>query len=142
MPVFALTVISLMLAGSLFGNQAAGPSPEPAAGRLETARTAPAALPVSLRTELSASMFHGTVVTIDRVALHVTIRTDFGRTVAVPVETCDMIQGVRAGDRVRLDVDAQGVVRLQEKTGGYRTTAPDVFAPAVSLPGHCPETST
>jgi hypothetical protein len=59
-------------------------------------------------------MFLGTVQAIDREALRVTIRTDFGRLVPLTVERCEIIQRLRIGDRVRLDVDAQGVVRALE----------------------------
>ena len=95
MPALALTVIGLTLLGNAF----VGEPFEPYAGL------------VNLQTELSAPMFHGTVQAIDRDALRVTIRTDFGRLVPVTVERCAIIQRLRIGDRVRLDVDAQGVVR-------------------------------
>jgi hypothetical protein len=116
MPVIALTVIGLILLGNVLAGEPAAP---------------PSAHPVNLQTELSAPMFHGTVQAIDREALRVTIRTDFGRLVPVTVERCEIIQRLRIGDRVRLDVDAHGVVRAL-------ATPP---SPAGTR-GRCPEVST
>jgi hypothetical protein len=130
MPVIALTVIGLMLLGNVLAGGRSAPS-------LEQELTAPveAAEPragvVNLQTELSAPMFHGTVQAIDRKALRVTIRTDFGRLVPVTVERCETIQHLQIGDRIRLDVDAQGVVRALETPH-----------PTAGLGSRCPEAST
>jgi hypothetical protein len=62
-------------------------------------------------------MFHGTVRAIDWQSLRVTIQTDFGRVVAVPVENCDVIEGFKIGDRVRLAVDTRGIVYALETQG-------------------------
>jgi len=140
MPSRLLTATSLLLIGSALGSAAAAPAQEPAPA--PRAPSVPHARPINLETDISAPMFHGTVHTIDRATLRVTIQTDFGRLVPVAVENCDIIQRLRLGDQVRLDVDAQGVVRALEKTGADRATVPNTPIPSASLPGRCPETST
>lgn len=137
MPSRLLTATSLLLIGSALGSTAAAPAQEPA--RAPLAQSVPQARPINLETELSASMFHGTVHTIDRATLRVTIRTDFGRLVPVAVANCEIIHWLHTGDRVRLDVDTQGIVRALEKTGAYLATVPNTPIPSGSLPGRCPE---
>jgi hypothetical protein len=134
MTIFHLTAIGALLAGSLLGN--------PAAGSALSVHATAKAQPVILHTEISAPMFHGTVRAIDRAALRVTVQTDFGRLVPVTVESCEILQWLRIGDHVRLDVDAQGVVHALEKTGASRTTAPNTLTPSAWQPGRCPEAST
>jgi hypothetical protein len=140
MPNRLLTTTSLLLIGSALGSVASAPAQEPA--RTPLVQSAPHARPINLETEISAPMFHGTVHTIDRATLRVTIRTDFGRLVPVVVESCEIIHWLHIGDRVRLDVDTQGIVRALEKTGAYLTTTPNTLIPSDSLPGRCLETST
>jgi hypothetical protein len=134
MTIFHLTAIGALLLGSMLGNPAAGPA--------TSVHATPKAQPVILHTEISAPMFHGTVRAIDRTALRVTVQTDFGRLVPVAVESCEILLQLRIGDHVRLDVDAQGIVRALEKTGAARTTAPNTRTPSARQPGRCPETST
>lgn len=98
--------------------------------------------PVNLKPEISAPMFHGTIRMIDRTTLRVTIRTDFGRLVPVAVESCEMIQWLRIGDHVRLDVDVQGIVRGLEKIGAHLSTGSNTLTPSAWKPGRCPEAST
>ncbi len=98
--------------------------------------------PVNLKPEISAPMFHGTIRMIDRTTLRVTIRTDFGRLVPVAVESCEMIQWLRIGDHVRLDVDVQGIVRGLEKIGTHLSTDLNTPTPTAWKPGRCPEAST
>lgn len=136
MPLLALTVLGLMLLGSLLGSPAPVPSQEP-----ETV-SAPQPVPVTLTPELSASMFHGTVDTIDPAALRATIRTDFGRLVPVTIPSCDLLRRLRIGDRVRLDVDAQGVVRAIDETGAVVSIAPETRLPSAPPPDRCTETAT
>ena len=133
MPILPLTAIGALLAGSMLGNPASAPAP--------SAHATDRAQPVILQTEISAPMFHGTVRTIDRTALRVTVQTDFGRLVPVAVGSCEVIQQLRIGDHVRLDVDAQGVVRALEKTGAALTTVPNTHTPPARQPGRCPETA-
>lgn len=140
MPSRLLIATSLLLIGSVLGSAASAPAQEPT--RTPFVHSAPQARPINLETEISAPMFHGTVHTIDRATLRVTIRTDFGRLVPVAVESCEIIHWLRIGDRVRLDVDTQGIVRALEKTGAYLTTVPNTPLPSAWLPGRCPETST
>ena len=132
MPLLALTAIGLMLLGNIFAGSPDALAQEP---------TAPYAHPVNLQTEISAPMFHGTVQAIDRETLRVTIQTDFGRLVPVALESCEIVQRLRIGDRVRLDVDAQGVVRALEKADSY--LAKDLHTPRSSAGtnGRCPEAS-
>jgi len=139
-PMGRLTATSLLLIGSALGSAASAPAQEPAPTL--RAQSAPHVRPVTLESDISAPMFHGTVHTIDRATLRVTIRTDFGRLVPVAVESCDIIQRLRLGDHVRLDVDTQGVVRALEKTGAYRATVPNPSLPPARLSGRCPEAST
>lgn len=134
MTIFHLTAIGALLAGSLLGDPAAASAP--------SVHLTPKAQPVSLQTEISAPMFHGTILTIDRTALRVTIRTDFGRLVPVAVGNCKTIQHLRIGDHVRLDVDAQGIVRAMKKTGAHLATTPNAPTPSAWQPGPCPETAT
>jgi hypothetical protein len=134
MPILPLTAMGALLLGSMLGNPASAPAP--------SAHITPKAQPVILHTEISSPMFHGTVRAIDRAALRVTVQTDFGRLVPVAVESCEILLQLRIGDHVRLDVDAQGVVRALEKTGAARTTAPNTRTPAARQPGRCQETST
>jgi len=140
MPSRLLTATSLMLIGSALGSVASAPAQEPA--RAPLVQSALQARPINLETELSAPMFHGTVHAIDRATLRVTIRTDFGRLVPVAIASCEIIHWLHTGDRVRLDVDTQGIVRALEKTGTYLATVPNSPIPSDSLPGQCPETST
>jgi hypothetical protein len=133
MPILQLTAIGTLLLGSILGNPASAPAP--------SAHITPKAQPVILQTEISAPMFHGTVRAIDRAALRVTVQTDFGRLVPVAVGNCEILQRLHIGDHVRLDVDAQGVVRALEKTGVSRATVPNT-APPARQPGRCPESST
>lgn len=140
MALLGLTVLGLMLMGILTTQPP--PSSATEAMPVPASSPAPQAQPVNLQAELSGPMFHGTVHTIDRTALRVTIRTDFGRVVPVTVDSCDMLQWLRIGDHVRLDVDAQGIVRALEKTEAVLTTAPGAPAPSAWVPGRCPETST
>lgn len=136
MPLLTLAVLGLMLLGTVLG------SPKPAPSQELAAVTAPQATPVALTPELSAPMFHGTVQAIDQNALRVTIQNDFGRLVPVAVESCDLIQGLQIGDRVRLAVDAQGLVYALETTGASLPSTPDKPVSSARLPGHCPETAT
>lgn len=140
MPSRLLAATSLLLIGSALESVASAPVQEPA--RTPLVQSAPQARPVNLETEISAPMFHGTVHTIDRATLRVTIQTDFGRLVPVAVESCEIIHWLRIGDRVRLDVDTQGIVRALEKTGAYLATVPNTSVPSAWLPGRCPEPST
>jgi hypothetical protein len=140
MPSHLLTVTSLLLIGSALGNASAAPAQEPA--RTPLMQSAPLILPINIEPEISAPMFYGTVRAIDRATLRVTIRTDFGRVVPVAVESCESIHWLRVGDRVRLDVDTQGIIRALDKTGAYLATVPNVPAPSAWLPGRCPEPST
>lgn len=140
MPSRLLTAISLLLIGSALESVTPAPAQEPA--RTPLVQSAPQARPINLETEISAPMFHGTVHTIDRATLRVTIRTDFGRLVPVAVESCEIIHWLHIGDRVRLDVDTQGIVRALEKTGAYLATVPNTPIPSAWLPGRCPEPST
>ena len=103
--------------------------------------TAPQTTPVALTPELSAPMFHGVVQAIDRSALRVTIRTDFGRLVPVAVDSCDLIQGLQIGDRVRLAVDTQGIVYALESTGAPLPTALDRSLSANRPPASCQGTT-
>ncbi|MBI5776479.1 MAG: hypothetical protein HY444_03725 [Nitrospirae bacterium] len=140
MPSRLLTAASLLLIGSALGSVASAPAQEPA--RTLLVQSVPHARPINLETEISAPMFHGTVHIIDRATLRVTIRTDFGRLVPVAVESCAIIHWLHIGDRVRLDVDTQGIVRALEKTGAYHATVPNAPTPSAWLPGRCPEPST
>ncbi len=134
MTILPLTAIGALFVGSMLGNPTSGPAP--------AMQTAPEAQPVNLRTEMSAPMFQGRVHAIDRAALRVTIQTDFGRLVPVAVESCDILNRLRIGDRVHLDVDAQGIVRRLDKTGAHFSTTPNPRVSSSRKPGPCPETST
>lgn len=136
MPLLALTVLGLMLLGTLLSAPAPVPTQEPEAA------SAPQPVPVTLTPELSAPMFHGTVDSIDPVALRMTIRTDFGRLVPVTIASCDLLRRLRIGDRVRLDVDAQGAVRALDTTGAVVSVAPTTLISSTPQPDHCPETAT
>ena len=136
MPLLTLAVLGLMLLGTLLGTPAPVPSQEPRAA------SAPQPVPVALTPELSEPMFHGTVDSIDPAALRVTIRTDFGRLVPVAIASCDLLRRLQIGDRVRLDVDPQGVVRALDKTGAVASTAPTTLTPSAEQAGRCPETAT
>jgi hypothetical protein len=140
MPSRLLTATSLLLIGSALGSVASAPAQEPA--RTPLVQSAPQARPINLETEISAPMFHGTVHSIDRATLRVTIRTDFGRLVPVSVKSCEIIRRLHIGDHVRLDVDTQGIVRALEKTGAHLAATPNTPVPSAWLPGRCPETST
>lgn len=136
MPLLTPAVLSLMLLGTAPGG------PTPVASQETIAASPPQAMPVTLTPELSAPMFHGTVHLIDRRALHVTIRTDFGRLVPVKVGSCEIIQRLRIGDRVRLDVDAQGIVRAMEKPNAGPSADPGMPIPSARQPDSCPEAVT
>lgn len=136
MPLPTLAVLSLILLGSALGN------PAPVVSQETTVASPSQAMPVTLTPELSAPMFHGTVHLIDRQALRVTIRTDFGRLVPVSVGSCRIIQRLKIGDRVRLDVDAQGIVRALEKPHAGPSPAPGLPLPSGWQPDHCPEAAT
>lgn len=136
MSLLTPAVLSLMLLGTALG----GPTPVPSQETI--AASPPQAMPVTLTPELSAPMFHGTVHLIDRQALRVTVRTDFGRLVPVKVGSCEIIQWLRIGDRVRLDVDAQGIVRALEKPGEGSASAPGMPLPSARQPDRCPEAVT
>lgn len=140
MVLLGLAFVGLMLTGIL----TAQPPPSSAGEAVPVSSSSPAAQaqPVSLQIEISGPMFQGTVHTIDRAALRVTIRTDFGRVVPVTVDSCDMLQGLRIGDHVRLDVDAQGIVQALEKAGAVLATAPGAPASSTLVSSRCPETST
>jgi len=142
MPLLALTVISLMLLGNLFSGTPSAPTSELIAPAETAQPAAPYAHPVNLQAELSAPMFHGTVQAIDRETLRVTVRTDFGRLVPVALENCEIVQRLNVGDRVRLDVDAQGVVRTLEKTDSHLAEALRAPRSATRTNGRCPEAST
>lgn len=136
MPLPALAVLALMLLGTVLGNPTPAPSQEPAAV------APPAATPVALTPELSAPMFQGIVQAVDRQALRVTIHTDFGRVVPLAVESCDVIDGLRIGDRVRLAMDAQGIVYAIEAQGPSPSRASDPRRSSSRRPGRCQETAT
>jgi hypothetical protein len=119
----------------LLGNQASAPAQDPAQHSEPAVHSPDLTRPVNLRTEISAPMFRGTVFAIDRTTLRVTVRTDFRRLAPGAVEHCEALARLRIGDRVRLDVDVQGIVQALEKTGARRTAAP------ARKTGHCPETS-
>jgi hypothetical protein len=133
MPLPTPAVLSLILLGSALG------VPTPGLSQETIAASPPQARPVTLTPELSAPMFHGTVHLIDRQALRVTIRTDFGRLVPVTVGSCQIIQWLQIGDRVRLDVDAQGIVRALEKPTGGPSATPGTPLPSGWQPDRCPE---
>lgn len=136
MPPLTPAILILMLLGAVPGG------PALALPQVTIAASSPQALPVNLTPELSAPMFHGTVQLIDRQALRVTIRTDFGRLVPVTVGNCQIIQWLQIGDRVRLDVDSQGIVRALEKPHAGPPAAPGLPLPSGWQPGHCPEAAT
>ncbi len=141
MPLLALTVVSLMLLGGVFAGQPPAPAQELITPTEAAQPAAPYAHPVNLQTEMSASMFHGTVQAIDGDTLRVTVRTDFGRLVPVALESCEIIQRLRIGDRVRLDVDAQGTIRALEKTDSYLARDPQTPNSSARTNGRCPEGS-
>jgi hypothetical protein len=141
MPLLALTVISLMFLGSLFSGVPSAPTSELIAPAEAVESAAPSAQPVNLQTEISAPMFHGTVQAIDRETLRVTVLTDFGRLVPVALENCEIVQRLNVGDRVRLEVDAQGVVRALEKTDSHLAKDPQTPGSPAMMNGRCPETS-
>ena len=140
MTLIGLAILVLMLTGILTSEPPHSYAVE--AVPVPVSSPVPQAQPVNLQAEMSGPMFHGTVHSIDRVTLRVTIRTDFGRVVPVTVDSCDMLQWLRIGDHVRLDVDAQGIVQALEKTGAVLTAAPGAPAPSAWKPGRCPEIST
>jgi len=133
MPRLTPAVLGLMLLGTALG--------DPAPAQETLAAPVPQAIPVTLTPELSAPMFHGTVHLIDRQALRVTIRTDFGRLVPVTVGNCNIIHRLQIGDRVRLDVDAQGIVRALEKPGAGSPATPGTPLPSSWQPDRCRETA-
>lgn len=135
MPLLTFAVLALMFLGSVLGN------PKPAPSQESAALTAPEPRPAAMTPELSASMFHGIVRSIDWQALRVTIQTDFGRVVPVAVESCDVIEGLKIGDRVRLAVDTRGIVYAMEaqSPSSRSSTSP---ASSVRPTGHCRETIT
>lgn len=135
MPLLTFAVLALMFLGSVLGNPGPAPSQEPAT------LPAPEPRPAAMRPELSASMFHGIVRAIDWRSLRVTIQTDFGRVVPVAVESCDIIEGLEIGDRVRLAVDTRGIVYAMEAQGPSSRSA---TSPASSSrpTGRCQETVT
>lgn len=142
MPLLLLTVLSLMLIGNVLGSPAPAPPQAPGGAPASLPQSVPQAQPVHLQTEISAPMFHGTVQAIDRDTLRVIIRTDFERLVPVAIENCEMLQWLRVGDYVLLDVDAQGAVRVLKKTGSSQTTTPNAPHPSTEVLGRCPEAST
>ncbi len=141
MPVLALAVVGLILLGNLFSDAPSTPTSELIAPAEAAQPAAPYAHSVDLQTELSAPMFHGTVQAIDRETLRVTIRTDFGRLVPVALENCEIIQRLNVGDRVRLDVDAQGVAHVLEKIDSYLTTDSHALRSSDGTSGSCPKSS-
>ncbi len=135
MPILALTVLSLMVGGALLDRSAQSP-PAQAQALASWAR------PVTLHPEISAPMFHGTVQSIDRASLRATIQTDYGRLVFVTMESCERLSTLRPGDRVRLDVDAQGIVRALEKTDTFRMRLPESAQSSGWPSGRCAEPVT
>jgi hypothetical protein len=53
-----------------------------------------------------------------------------------------MIQWLQIGDRVRLDVDAQGIVRALEKPHAGSSATPGMPLPSGWQPARCPEAAT
>lgn len=137
MPILALAVISLMLAGHLLGHAMPSPPLEPRPVTAPVQVSAPAVRPVALQADLSAAMFHGTVHAIDRTALRVTIHTDYGRFILITVQNCKLLLRLKSGDRVRLDVDAQGAVRTLGMTGPSAPDMPGMPDPSVQPEEHC-----
>lgn len=68
---------------------------------------------VDLRVEMEPAMFRGTVEAVDLHNFSVTIRTDFGHLLSLTDTDCGMISGLRQGDRVSLELDAQQQVTLK-----------------------------
>ncbi len=135
MPLLTLAVLGLMLLGAVLGSPAPVPSQQP------VAVAAPQTLPAPPTPERSAPMMHGVVQAIDPSALHVTIRTDVGRLVPVLIESCDLLEGLKIGDRVRLAMDTQGTVYALETTGTPLSSASDQAASPHRPPGPCQETT-
>jgi hypothetical protein len=131
MPILALTILTLMLGGALMERPADKPQPAVQEHQVQSGTLPPHTHLATLHPELSAPMFHGTVQSIDRTTLRVTIRTDFGRLVFATMENCERLFTLRPGDRVRLDVDPRGTVRTVEKTDSLLTQVPETsHAPA------------
>lgn len=53
---------------------------------------------------------HGTITRIDAPALRLCMQSDTGRQLSLAVANVDALRAVRAGDQVRVDVDANSVV--------------------------------
>ncbi len=135
MPFLTFAVLGLMLLGTLFGQ------PKPAPSQAAASMAAPQTSPAEPTPEPSTPMLYGVVQAIDRSALRVTIRTEIGRLVPVTVDSCDLIQELQVGDRVRLAMDTQGIVYALEFTGVPLTSAPDQSLSSSRRPTPCQETA-
>jgi hypothetical protein len=81
---------------------AAAVAPSPAIVRL-----------VDLKVEMEPAMFRGTVEAVDLHNFSVTIRTDFGHLLSLTDTDCGMVGGLRQGDRVALQLDAQEQITIK-----------------------------
>lgn len=136
MPILALTVVGLMLVGQLAAHEAPKPpqEPYPVTAPAQVSTPADVLAPLALQADLSAAMFHGTVHAIARTNLRVTILTDYGRFVFIPVQSCERLLRLKPGDRVWLDVDAQGTVRVRGMTDPPASDMPGMPAPSPCSP--------
>lgn len=102
----------------------------------------PLVQPVNLRAEIEPSMFQGTVQSINATDSSVTIRTDFGRTVVLFSQDCRMADGLRSGDRVRLEPDATGLVTvtpMDRRRVGGEASLPEFSRHLAWAPAQCSE---
>jgi len=87
-------------------------------------------------------MFQGTVQSINAADSSVTIRTDFGRTVVLSSQDCRMADGLRSGDRVRLEPDATGLVTvtpMDRRRVGGEASSPEFSRHLAWAPVQCSE---
>lgn len=73
----------------------------------------------------STTFIGSTIEAIDLAGLKVTIKTDQGESLSLPVANAEVMKGLTKGDRVSLELDVQGRVMKIVKIAPDRKIAPE-----------------
>jgi len=73
----------------------------------------------------STTFIGSTIEEIDLAGLKVTIKTDQGESLSLPVANAEVMKGLTKGDRVSLELDVQGKVMKIVKTAPDLKIAPE-----------------
>jgi len=81
--------------------------------------------PLSPTDPVFAKFIGGTIEEVDHSGLRVTMQTEQGKKESFPVADASVLMGLSKGDRVSIEMDEQGKVRMIVKTTPDKKSAPE-----------------